>query len=146
MNKRDIEREIELAEMMVADLEKIFKKYAKAAQAEAEARQERIKSTKYFSCSNVEELQTMYGYGELTEKEYYAGLDFFEELKLSNTRKSLIEQHRQNVKELRDRWKGTVLELTDELAELDGVKKGKPLTYIEQLEAKERNERYESMK
>ncbi|HBB28162.1 MAG TPA: hypothetical protein DC000_02745 [Clostridiales bacterium] len=144
MNKKEIEQELELAEMMVIDIEKIYKKYAKSAQTEAEKRQEKIKSIKYFDCNNQMELQELYGYGEITEEEYYTGIDFFKELELSKSRKSLIELHRQNIKELRDKWKGTVKELHEELDEISGVVKDKR-TYVEKLEADERAQRYSSL-
>lgn len=140
---KEIKQKIELAQMMVADLDKIFKKYAKAALAAAEARAEKIRQTKYMGCENPRELQDLYGFGDMSQTEYEAGLDFFREREVEKSRQSLIELHRKNVKELRDRWKGTVIELQDELDELNGVEKGKPLTFIEQLEAKERQERYQ---
>lgn len=144
MSKIEVEQELELAEMMVADLDKVFKKYAKSAQIEFDKRQEKIKSTKYFECSDVVDLQEFYGYGNITEEEYYAGLDFFKELELSKSRKSLIELHRQNIKEIRDKWKGTVKELQTELDEINGVVKDNR-TYVEKLEAEERAERYSSL-
>ncbi len=146
MSRKEIEIEIELANMMVADLDKIFKKYAKAAQAAAEARLENIRSKKYKDCDNKEELQELYGFGDLSEDEYYAGLDFFDEKETNQKRLSLIEQHRQNVKELRDRWKGTEKELKQELDELDGIVYEKPQTYVEKLKAQERQERFEAMR
>lgn len=117
MNKREIKREIELAMMMVSDMDKVYKKYAKAALAAQEARLERIRSEKYFDCTTVEELRELYGYGNLTNEEYDAGRDFFAEQEIRQKQYSLIERHRANVKEIRDRWKGTINELRAELEE-----------------------------
>jgi hypothetical protein len=146
MSRKEIEQEIELANMMVADLDKIFKKYAKAAQAASEARLESIRCKKYMGCENKQELIDLYGFGDLTRDEYYAGIEFFDGKETRKKQLSLIERHRKNIKDIRDRWKGTVIELQDELNELDGVKSGKPMSYLEQLERQERQERFEAMK
>jgi len=116
--KQQIEQEIELAKMMVKDIDNVFRKYAKAAMTAAAERKEVIRKKKYRECENKGELQELYGWGGLTEEAYYAGLDFFDDLELSKNRLSLIEQHRKNLQEIRDRWKGTVNELREELEEL----------------------------
>lgn len=139
--KRELEQEIELAKMMVADLDKIFKKYAKAAMAASEARAEKIRFEKYKDCINAQELQELYGWGEISEDEYQAGLDFFYTQESRKSQLSLVEQHRKNVKELRDRWKGTAKELQQELDEVNGVVKDNR-TFIEKLEHEERAARY----
>lgn len=59
---------------------------------------------------------------------------------------SCIELHRKNLKEIRDRWKGTVEELREELDEMDGtVKEVDTRTAFEKLEAEERAERYTAL-
>lgn len=142
--KHEIEQDIELAKMMVADIDKLYKKYAKSAlQAERE-RKEKIRNEKYLCCANVEELKELYGYGEITIEEYDAGRDFFEAQEKRSKQLSLVERHRKNLRELRDKWKGTVNEFQQELDELNGVQKD-TRTYIEKLEYEERKERYASM-
>lgn len=56
---------------------------------------------------------------------------------------SLIEKHRKNLKEIRDNWKGTVIELQRELDELNGEKKEKQpkLNAFERLEQERHTER-----
>lgn len=60
----------------------------------------------------------MYAYAEITLEEYDAGRDFFEEQQIRAKQLSLIEKHRQNLKDIRDRWRGTINELQQELDEL----------------------------
>ena len=148
MGKREteianIEQEIELAKMMAADIDKVYKRYAKAALKAAQERTEKIRLEKYHGCVDVEELQDLYAYAEITLEEYDTGRDFFEEQQIRAKRLSLIEKHRQNLKDIRDRWKGTINELQQELDELNGVQKD-TRTFVEKLEAQERAERYVS--
>jgi len=148
MGKREteianIEQEIELAKMMAADIDKVYKRYAKAALKAAQERTEKIRLEKYHGCVDVEELQNLYAYAEITLEEYDTGRDFFEEQQIRAKRLSLIEKHRQNLKGIRDRWKGTINELQQELDELNGVQKD-TRTFVEKLEAQERAERYVS--
>lgn len=137
----DIEQEIELAKMMAADIDKIYKKYAKAALQAQHDRLEKIRSEKYKDCSNVEELTYLYGFGEFTIDEYDAGREFFESQKTRAQQLTLIEAHRKNLKEIRDRWRGTVNELQAELNELNGVKKEKSLNAFQRLEQESHAER-----
>lgn len=143
--RADIEQEIELAKMMVADLDKVYKKYAKAALQAQQDRLEKIRAKKYKGCSTEQELHNAYGYGDITIDEYDEGRDFLESLKAQESQLSLIEKHRKNLKELRDNWKGTVIELQRELDELDGKQKEKPLNAFERLEQERRAERSGSL-
>jgi hypothetical protein len=145
LNRDDIEQEIELAKMMAADIDKVYRKYAKAALQAQQDRLEKIRAEKYKGCSTVEELQTAYGYGEITIDEYDEGRDFLTTLKTRESQLSLIEKHRKNLKGIRDNWKGTVIELQRELDELDGKQKEKPLTAFERLEEEKRAERLEAL-
>ena len=145
MKGEDIQQEITLAEMMVTDLDKIYKKYAKGALAVYEKRQEKIKESKYLECENIAELHENFGWGFITEEEYNEGVRFFEEMELLKDRKSLIELHRQNIKETRDNWKGTIIHLKKELDILNGVEKVKPLNAFELLEIEMRKERSQEM-
>lgn len=142
--KQDIEQDIELAKMMVADIDNVYKKYAKAALKASEERAEKIKNEKYHGCTTDEELQTLYGYEEITLAEYDEGRNFLAAREDRKKQLSLVEQHRKNLRDLRDRWKGTVNELQDELDELNGVVEDKR-TYLEKQEAEERAERYAQM-
>ena len=144
MKKQDIERDIELAKMMAADIDKVYKKYAKAALKDSEERLEKVRNESFHGCTNVEELQDLYGYGSITLAEYDEGRDFMTQREERKKQLSLIEQHRKNLKDIRDRWKGTVKELQDELNQMNGVVKDKR-TYIEKLEAAERAERYATL-
>lgn len=143
--KQEIEQEIELAEMMAADIDKVYKKYAKAALEAEQKRLEAAKETIYMGCQDKDELQELYGFGDLTEEEYYGGIEYFDSMNTRKKQLSLIEKHRQNLKDIRNRWKGTVKELKEELEELGGVKVQQPMNYIEQLEQQERQERYLAM-
>lgn len=125
---------------MVADLDKVYKKYAKAAMKAESDRVENTRIEKYMGCSTPEELADLWGYGDLTEDEYRAGLEFLETSELRVKQLSIIELHRKNVKDIRDRWKGTIKELQSELDELNGVVKDTQNAF-EKLEAEERAER-----
>jgi len=141
----DIEQEIELAKMMAADIDKAYKKYAKAALQAQQDRLEKIRSEKYKGCFTFEELQMAYGYGEITIDEYDEGRDFFATMQTRESQLSLIEKHRKNLKQIRDNWKGTVIELQRELDELNGKQKERPLTAFERLEQERRTDRLESL-
>ncbi len=143
--KQDIERDIELAKMMADDIDKVYKKYAKGALQAQQERLEKIRNEKYHGCADAVELEELYAYGDITTEEYDAGRDWFNEQYTRMNQLSLVEQHRKNLKELRDKWKGTVNELIAELDELNGVRKD-TRTYIEKLEAQERAERYAALR
>lgn len=145
VSKREIDQEIELAQMMVADIDKVYKKYAKAALQAQEERLEKIRTEKYMECDTAEQLHELYGWGSVTLDEYEAGRDFFESREDRKKRLSFVEAHRKNLKEIRDRWKGTVIELQRELDEMNGVVEDKR-TYVEKLEAEERAERYAALR
>jgi hypothetical protein len=141
---QDIERDIELAKLMASDIDKVYKKYAKAALLAEQARAEKVRAEKYHDCTSVAELQNSYGYGEITLEEYDAGRDFFEAQEARGKQLSLVEHHRKNLREIRDRWRGTAIELQRELDEMNGVVKDER-TYVEKLEAEECAERYAQM-
>ena len=142
--KQAIERDIVLAKMMADDIDKVFKKYAKAALKAAEERQEKFRDEKYHGCTTIAELQEIYGYGEMSLEEYEEGIDFINAREERKNQLSLVEQHRINLKYLRDNYKGTVKELQDELNKLEGVVKDNR-SYVEKLEAEERAERYKNI-
>jgi hypothetical protein len=142
--KQDLEREIELATMMAEDIDKIYKKYAKAALEAEQKRNEKIMAEDYKGCSTEEELQQLYGYDEISIDEYDAGREFFIARKVRMSQLSLVAEHRKNLKEIRDRWTGTAKELQDELDEINGVEKD-TRTFVEKLEAQERAERIKNL-
>lgn len=144
--KQELERDIELAKMMAADIDKVYKKYAKAAIEAQQARFIKIQNEKYYGCSNADELHDLYGADEITLDEYDAGRDFFEGQDKRKAQMSLIEQHRKNLREIRDNWKGTVKELQEELDDLNGVIKEKPLDAFERLEQENRTERLAALR
>jgi hypothetical protein len=139
--KQELEQDIELAQMMVDDMDKVYNKYARAAYSKQQERIEQVRNEKYKGCENVEELRDLYGYGDMSEDEYYAGISFFESREIRKSQLSLIEKHRVNLKEIRDRWKGTVNELGAELDVINGVVKD-TRTYIQIIDAQERTKRY----
>lgn len=142
--KKNIEQDIELAKMMVTDIDKVFKKYAKSALKSAEERAEKIRNESYRGCTTVEELHDLFGYDEITLAELDEGRAFFEAREERKNQLTFVEQHRKNLKDIRDRWKGTVKELQDELDKMNGVVKDNR-TYIEKLETEERAERYATL-
>lgn len=142
--KQEIENDIVLAGMMADDLDKMYKKYAKAALEAQNERINKIREEKYHGCSNADELHDLYGQDIITLDEYDAGRDFFDGQEERKRRMSFIERHRKNLKDLRDLWRGTVKELQEELDEMNGVVKD-TRTYLEKLEAEERAERYKQL-
>ncbi|AFL99481.1 hypothetical protein Desde_1048 [Desulfitobacterium dehalogenans ATCC 51507] len=141
--RQELEQEIELAKMMAADIDKVYKKYAKAALQAQQDRLYKIRAEKYKGYSTEAELHNAYGYGEITIDEYDEGRDFLAALEARESQMSLIEKHRKNLKEIRDNWKGTVIELQRELDELNGEKKEKQpkLNAFERLEQERHTER-----
>lgn len=139
--KQEIENDIILARMMADELDKAYKKYAKAALEVQKERFNRIRDEKYHGCTNADELHDLYGCDEITLEEYDAGRDFFEGQEARMRQMSFVERHRKNLKDLRDRYKGTAKELQEELDDLNGVVKEKPLNAFERLEQEDRNER-----
>lgn len=86
-----IEQEIELAKMMAMDIDKVYKKYAKAAMQAQLNRIEKIRNEKYHGCVDVSELENLYAYDEITLEEYDVGWDWFEGQKIRTSQLSLIE-------------------------------------------------------
>lgn len=99
---------------MAKDLEKLWKSYAKKAQAAKEERERRQEKKGFLEYETLEELIDAYGYGVIDEETYYRGRQYFESLKKPPER-SIIEIHRNRIKELVNRYKGTVIELEEEL-------------------------------
>ncbi len=142
----DIERDIELAKMMADDIDKVYKKHAKGSLQAQQERLEKIRNEKYHGCADAGELEELYAYGDITLEEYDAGRDWFEGQKTRTNQLSLIEQHRRNLKDLRDKWKGTVAELQEELDDIEGKPKVKKLNAFEKIEQEERAERIAALR
>lgn len=133
MKGSTLEQELDLAKLMVKDLDKLWKSYAKKA---LEAKQEK---KGFCDCETKEELIDLYGYAEIDDDTYRRGLDYFDSPKKPNL--SLIELHRQNVRELLDRWRGTIKEIEDELAPPEHKE-----TVFERLDREEREAKAEYMR
>ncbi len=148
MNKNqvlEVESELELAELMVKDLQKLWASYAKKALEAKQERELRQEKKGFLEYETVEELINGYGYGfgygEDEDREIYRrGLEYFENLK-QPPKLSVIEHHRANIKALLDNYKGTVKMLKDELDELEGKKNLPQESVFERLERQEREER-----
>lgn len=137
--QQEIEQERVLAQLMVDDLDRLYKKYQKSAYKAQKEREAKRIEKEFKGCKSAQELQDLYGYGDITIDELERGIEYFRQDKVQY---STIELHRKNIKELRDRWRGTVNELKEELNELLGVEK---LSYVEELELSEREERYKQI-
>lgn len=137
--EKEIERELEIAKLMVADLEKLWKSYAKKALQAKQERETRQIKKGFLNCETREELIDLYGYGEINDETYQRGLDYFDNPEKPEL--SIIELHRRNIKELLNGWKGTVKELQEELTPT--VKQSENL--FEKMDRLEREERYKNM-
>ena len=111
--EKEIVLELELAKLMVKDLEKLWKTYAKKALQAKQEREMRQVKKGFLDCETKAELVDLYGYGEIDEDTYNRGLDYFDNPEKPEL--STIELHRKNIKEILSRWKGTVMELQYEL-------------------------------
>lgn len=112
--KHEIERDLELAKLMVKDLEKLWKSYAKKAQAAKEERERRQEKKGFLEYETREDIIEAYGWGNIDEDTYRRGLEYFENLE-KPPEKTIIEMHRNRIKELVNRYKGTIIELEEEL-------------------------------
>lgn len=134
-----IEEELELAKLMVKDLEKLWKSYAKKAlQARQERETNQVKKG-FHDCETKEELIDLYGYGDIDSETYQRGLSYFDTP--DKPKLSTIELHRKNIKDMLNRWKGTVNELKEELN--PSVKDTENI--FEKMDRLEREERYKNM-
>jgi len=137
--EREIEKELELAKLMVKDLERLWKSYAKKALQAKQERETRQVKKGFLDCETKEELIDLYGYGEIDEDTYNRGLDYFDSPEKPEL--SIIELHRKNIKEMLGRWRGTIMELQEELN--PQVKDTENI--FEKMDRLEREERYKNM-
>lgn len=137
MNARDreeMELEIEVAELMAKDLEKIWKSCAKKAQDAKLEREKRQEKKGFMDCETVAELQDAYGYDAIDEETYYRGLDYFENLKKPPVL-SVVEAYRRELREKANGYKSTANMLREEL---DPTPKAYVENAFERLEREER--------
>lgn len=140
-NKQEIERELELAKLMAADLEKLWKSYAKKALASKQEREYKQRKRGFLEYDRVEDLIDAWGGAYIDEDTYYRGLAYFE-AQNKPPELSVIEAHRKNIKDLLERWKGTIRELDEELCPPN---KGPKENAFEKMARLEREERYRSL-
>ncbi len=112
--KEDIQEELELTEMMVKDLNKIWKSYAKKALEAKQARELKQEKKGFLQYETVEELIEGWGFGEFDEDTYYRGLEYFESL-TAPPKISVIEKHRNRIKQMINDGEGTIKMLNEEL-------------------------------
>lgn len=135
--KKEILQEIELAELLVKDLEKVWKSYSKKA---LEAKLEReLKEEKkgFLEYETEQELIEAWGYGAISEEAYYKGLDYFREQK-KPPELSTIEKHREVLKSMINNAKGTIKELNEELEPEEKKHKENAFERAERLEREEK--------
>lgn len=119
--RNEILRELESAELMVKDLKRIWMSYAKKALIAKTERELKQDKKGFLEYETLDELIDGYGWGNIDEETYYRGLEYFENLK-KPPQKSVVEEHRANIKELLSRYEGTVIELNAELNPVEKVK------------------------
>lgn len=132
------ERELEAAILMVKDLQKLWNSYAKKALLAKQERELRQVKKGFLDYENEEELADGYGWNDIDEDSYKRGLEYFENLKKPPVL-SVIEQHRKNILELLNLWKGTVSELNEELHPTEDVPVENSFDKLARLEREERS-------
>lgn len=138
----ELELELEAATLMVKDLDKLWKSYAKKALMAKQERELRQEKKGFLEYENENELADGYGWAEIDEDTYNRGIEYFENLKKPPVL-SVIEQHRKNVLELLNLWKGTVSELRNELHPTEIIPEENAFDKLARLE---REERFQEMK
>ena len=112
--RREIEQEIELSKLMIKDLERLWKSYAKKALIAKQERELKQDKKGFLEYETYEDLHDAYGGGYIDEETFYRGVDYFKNFGKS-PELSVIEKHRQRIKEILNREKGTLKELSEEL-------------------------------
>jgi hypothetical protein len=112
-DKNEIQIELDAAELMVKDLERLFKSYAKKALIAKQKRETKQDRKGFLQYETKDDLITAYGYADIDDETYARGLDYFNNYKEVNT--SAVEKHRENIKGLIRLWKGTISELSEEI-------------------------------
>lgn len=137
----EIERELEIANLMVKDLQRLWESYARKALVAKQERELRQEKKGFLEYETERELIDAWGGAYIDEETYRRGLAYFENLKKSPTL-SVVERHRKNIGALLNLWKGTVSELNGELypeeSELEE-------NAFEKMDRQEREERYRNM-
>ena len=140
--KKEILQEIELAELLVKDLEKAWKSYAKKALEAKQERETKQEKKGFLEYETKEELIEAYGYDSIDEETYYRGLEYFENLK-KPPELSTIEKHREVLKSMINNAKGTIKELNEEL---EPEEKKHVETAFERAERLEREEKLSALR
>ncbi len=112
--RREIETEIELSKLMIKDLERLWKSYAKKALVAKQERELRQDKKGFLEYESYEELHEAYGGGYIDEETFYRGMEYFKNLN-KPPELSVVEKHRQRIKEMLNKEKGTLKELSEEL-------------------------------
>ncbi len=136
--KLEIQEEIEMAELMVKDLTKIWKSYAKKALEAKTERELKQEKKGFLDCENENELQELYGFGEIDDDTYHRGLEYFKNAK-KPPKLSVIERHRKRVKDLLDNEKGTLIELKRELEPEEAKQEENGFEYYDRINREKRN-------
>lgn len=139
--KKEIAREIEIAKLMVKDLERIYKSNAKKALAAKQERELKQEKQGFIEYETEAELIDAWGGAYIDEDTYRRGIEYFENLKKPPL-PSVIEQHRKNIEELMDWWNGTIAELTEELYLAEKMPEENAFGKMDRIE---REERYRNM-
>ncbi len=139
--RTEIKEELELAEMMVNDLQRLWNSYAKKALVAKQERELKQDKKGFLDYDTEAELIEGYGWGSIDEETYRRGLDYFENLK-APPKLSVIEQHRNKIKGMLNNWKGTVKELQEEL---NPVEKRQQENAFQKRERELREERIAAM-
>lgn len=140
--KKEINEAIELAELFLKDIEKVWKSYAKKALEAKQERERKQEKKGFLEYETKEELIEAWGYESIDEETYYRGLEYFENLK-KPPELTVIEKHRGRLKRLIDIEKGTILELK---AELEPEEKKHVETAFERAERLEREEKLSTLR
>ena len=139
--KQEIARDLELANLMVKDLQKLWNSYAKKALIAKEEREHRQEKKGFMDCENEYELMDAYGSDYIDEETYRRGLEYFENAKKPPTL-SVVEAHRKRIRDYLDLWKGTVNELNEELCQHE---KRPEENIFDKMARAEREEHYRNM-
>lgn len=139
--KREVKRELELATLMVKDLQRLWSSYAKRALIAKQERELKQDKKGFLEYETEAELIEAWGGAYIDEDTYRHGLEYFESIKRPPSL-SVIEEHRRNIQTLLNRWKGTVETLTEELNPKENIPKE---SIFDKMAREERQERYRSM-
>lgn len=137
LEKQEIRNDIVISEMLIKDLNKVWKSYAKKALIAKQERELKQEKKGFLDCETERELIDLYGWGEIDEETYRRGLDYFQKIN-KPPELSIVEKYRKRLKELISREKGTIIELNEELNPTEKVPEENAFEKYERLEREER--------